>query len=108
MECRWVYMTAETREEAEKIGKALVERRLAACVNIIGNMTSMYWWEGEVQTGSETVLIAKTVAAHVPALVEAVKAEHSYSCPCVIALPILDGNPDFLDWIRSETSPREN
>ncbi|MCZ6556777.1 MAG: divalent-cation tolerance protein CutA [SAR324 cluster bacterium] len=101
---RWVYMTTESVEEARKIGRMLVEKRLAACVNIIENMTSMFWWEGEVQDGSETVLIAKTQAERMSALVEAVKAVHSYSCPCVVALPIEEGNPDFLEWIREETA----
>ena len=105
MDCRWVYMTAETPEEARKLGKALVEHRLAACVNIIEGMTSIFWWEGRVQDGAETVLIAKTTEALVPALIEKVKSLHSYACPCVVALPIVDGNPEFLDWIRSETSP---
>jgi periplasmic divalent cation tolerance protein len=101
---RWVYMTTETVEEARKIGRMLVEKRLAACVNIIENMTSMFWWDGGVQDGRETVLIAKTQAERMSALVEAVKAAHSYSCPCVVALPIEEGNPDFLEWIREETA----
>ncbi len=103
MEFRFIYITTEDREEAERIGRALIESRLAACVNIIDNMTSMYWWEGRVQDGRETVLIAKTTEALVPELVEKVKAAHSYSCPCVVALPILGGNPEFLEWIGAET-----
>lgn len=104
MELRWVYLTTETVEEARRIGKLLVEKRLAACVNIIEKMTSIYWWEGEVQEGSETVLIAKTQASLMPALTEAVRAAHSYSCPCIVALPITEGNPEFLEWIQAETA----
>ena len=103
MELRWVYMTAESVVEAREIGKRLVEKRLAACVNIIENMTSIYWWEGQMQEGKEAVLIAKTQASHLPDLIEEVLAAHSDSCPCVVALPICDGNPDFLEWIRQET-----
>ena len=105
MELRWVYMTAESMDEAREIGKLLVEKRLAACVNIIENMTSIYWWEGQVQEGRETVLIAKSQAIHLPRLIEEVRAAHSYSCPCVVAMPICEGNPDFLEWIRQETAP---
>ena len=105
MELTWVYMTAESVDEARVIGKLLVEKRLAACVNIIENMTSIYWWEGQVREGRETVLIAKTRASHLPELIAEVRAAHSYACPCVVALPIDEGNPDFLEWIRQETEP---
>ena len=105
METRWVYMTAPTVEEARRIGRTLVERRLAACVNILKDMESIYWWNGNLEEGTEAVLIAKTTAALVPELTEAVKALHSYQCPCVVSLPIESGNPDFLAWIRSETRP---
>ena len=104
MDCKWVYMTAENPEEARRIGRMLVEKRLAACVNILDGMTSVYWWEGSVREGHESVLIAKTRAGQVAALVEAVKAEHGYSCPCIVTLPIEGGNAEFLDWIRTETS----
>jgi len=101
---RLAITTTADRAEAERLAQDLVRRRLAACVNIIENMTSMFWWEGEVRDGRETVLIAKTQAERMSALVEAVKAVHSYTCPCVVALPIEEGNPDFLEWIREETA----
>ncbi len=100
MKIHFVYMTTSTREEAESIGKELVVSGLAACVNIIENMKSMYFWEGELQSSSEAVLIAKTIASHVPALVEKVKSLHSYDCPCIISLPVSDGNKSFMDWIQ--------
>jgi periplasmic divalent cation tolerance protein len=103
MELRFVYVTTADREEARRIGRALVEHRLAACVNILDGMSSFYRWEGAVQDAQETVLIAKTRAELVEALCEKVKALHSYRCPCVVALPILGGNPAFLDWIAAET-----
>jgi periplasmic divalent cation tolerance protein len=96
-------MTCATAKEAEDIGAVLVERRLAACVNIIGGMRSLYWWEGKLERGEETVLIAKTRSDLVPELTEAVKAVHGYEVPCVVALPIEGGNADFLTWIRRET-----
>jgi periplasmic divalent cation tolerance protein len=99
----FVYMTAGSIEEARKIGRALIEGRLAACVNVIPGMSSLYWWQGKVEEGSETVMIAKTRADLVPQLTERVKALHSYTVPCVVSIPIENGNRAFLDWIEAET-----
>lgn len=104
MDMRLVYMTAASREEAKKIGRALVEERLAACANVIDGMESVYWWQGKLAEDRETVLIAKTRAELVPALTERVKQLHSYTVPCVVALPILAGNPAYLDWLAAETA----
>jgi len=76
---------------------------LAASANIIDNMNSLYWWDGEVQDDREVILIAKTVEALVPELIDKVKSMHSYECPCIVSLPIIDGNPAFLEWIAKET-----
>ena len=103
MGLRFVYMTTGTQEEARRIGRALVEARLAACVNIISGMNSIYWWEGELQDDNETVLIAKTREELLADLIDKVKAMHSYECPCVVALPIEAGNPAYLDWLARET-----
>lgn len=103
MQTHLIYMTAGSLEEAEKIGKALVEERLAACVNIIDHMRSFYWWEGKVQEDHEVVMIAKTPGQMIEALVEKVKTLHSYSVPCIVAVPISGGNPDFLLWIDEVT-----
>jgi len=102
MSKQFVYMTAGSPEEAHRIGEALVEARLAACVNIIDGMHSIYRWEGKLQKGRETVLIAKTTRACLPALIETVNAMHSYDCPCIVSMDIADGHPDFLEWIGSE------
>ena len=104
MQNRLVYMTAGSMDEARKIGRALVEERLVACVNLIGGMTSIYWWEGAVEEGSEVVVIAKTTAGRVGAVIERVKALHSYAVPCVVALPIESGNDAFMTWIARETA----
>ena len=103
MKTNLVYITTATVDEARNIGKELVSGRLAACVNIMENMNSMYWWEGEIQDDREVVLIAKTKASLITELVEKVKSMHSYDCPCIVSLPILDGNRAFLDWIATET-----
>ncbi len=97
------YMTAGSREEGLKIGRALVEERLAACANLLDGMTSIYRWQGAIQEDAEVVLIAKTRTELVPRLVERVRALHSYDVPCVVTLPISDGNPAFLEWIGAET-----
>ncbi len=99
----FLYITADTPEEAASIGRILVEERLAACVNILGGITSFYWWEGAVQQGAETALIAKTRADLTDAVTARIKQLHGYTCPCVVALPIQGGNRDFIDWIAAET-----
>jgi periplasmic divalent cation tolerance protein len=104
MEYCLLYMTAGSAEEARRIGAALVDERLTACVNIIDGMTSIYRWEGAVRNDSETVMIAKTRRDLVDGVIARVKTLHSYSCPCVVALPIVAGNPAFLDWIGAETA----
>jgi len=103
-DARVIYITTEGYEEARKIGRALVEQRLAACVNILGPMTSMFRWEGDIRESAETVLIAKTTVENVDALTKRVIALHSYDCPCVVAMPIESGNPAFLEWIAGETA----
>lgn len=100
-----LYITAGSRDEAKRIGRALVEDRLAACANVIDGMESVYWWEGKLTEDKEAVLIVKTRAELVAQVTAKVKALHSYTVPCVVALPILDGNPAYLDWLGAETAP---
>lgn len=106
MELNLVYITAKDKSEAEHIGAELINTRLAACVNIIDGMNSMYWWEDKVERNNETVLIAKTRKTKVKKLIKKVKSIHSYKCPCIISIPIVDGNKDFLTWIENETEER--
>lgn len=108
MEFRLVYVTAKDEGEAEKIARALLETRLAACANILPGARSLYWWEGAIQMEREAVLVAKTRAELVADLIAAVKAIHGYSVPCVVTLPILEGNPDYLDWLARETGRGAN
>ena len=110
-DARLIYITTDGTAEARMIGHALVEARLAACANILDPMTSVYWWDGKVQEGQETVLIAKTTAGQVDALTERVRDLHSYDCPCIVSVPIDGGNPAFLEWVTAETADapsREN
>jgi periplasmic divalent cation tolerance protein len=99
MPIRFIYMTAGSLEEARRIGRELVSARLAACVNILPQMQSIYVWEGRLQEDTEVVMIAKTTAARAAALMAKVKSLHSYSVPCVVSLAVEDGHPPFLEWI---------
>ncbi|TVR01269.1 MAG: divalent-cation tolerance protein CutA [Desulfovibrionales bacterium] len=98
-----VYMTAENSDQATMIARELISLRLAACVNILDTMRSLYWWEGKVEEGSEVVVVAKTRAELMPSLVERVNAIHSYDCPCIVSWPLTGGHQPFLDWICQET-----
>ncbi len=100
----FVYMTAGSVGEAERIGRALVEERLAACVNILPGMRSIYRWEGAVESGEEAVLIAKTRADRFEALKARVRALHSYAVPCIVELPIGRGDAPYLDWLARESA----
>ena len=100
-----VYMTAGSTEEARLIGEVLVAEQLAACVNLIDGMTSIYLWEGQVRRDTETVIIAKTTEHLVMALTDRVKTLHSYECPCIVALPVDAGNVEFLGWISNQVKP---
>jgi periplasmic divalent cation tolerance protein len=99
----FIYVTAASPEQAHEIGRKLVEERLAACVNIFESMKSYYWWRGKMEQANEAVLIAKTRSGLASAVIKRVKALHSYNCPCVVALRVGKGNPDFLEWIAAET-----
>ena len=104
----WVYMTAGSVEEAKSIGQFLVGQNLAACVNLLENMTSIYNWEDKMEESQEVIMIAKTRKTLMPKLIEIVKSHHGYDCPCIIELPIQGGNPDFLKWILGETDVKYN
>jgi len=98
------YVTAGSREEALRIGRALVEERLAACANVLDGMTSVYRWNGAVEEAPEAVLIAKTRADLFDRLTDRVRALHSYDTPCVVEVKLGRGNPAFLDWLEAETA----
>jgi periplasmic divalent cation tolerance protein len=103
MDATLVMVTAPSGEAARTLGRALVEARLAASVNISAGITSFYWWEGAVEEGAEALLFAKTQEHLVDRVIDFVKARHPYDCPAIIATPITAGNPDYLTWIETET-----
>jgi len=101
---RFVYITTRDREEAQTIGRAIVENRLAACVNIIDGMESIYRWEGKIHSEKEAILIAKTPYHNVHALTRLVREIHSYACPAIFTLTITEqeGNEEYLMWLLRE------
>jgi periplasmic divalent cation tolerance protein len=98
-----ILVTASSEAEAEKIAGLLLEKRKAACVSVIPRVNSRFWWQGKLDSARESLLIIKTRAALVPEITDAVKKAHSYTVPEVVALPIVGGNKDYLDWIDQET-----
>ena len=102
----FVYTTFPSLVEAEKTGRAILERRLAACVNILPGMISHYWWEGAIERGEEVVMIVKTRASLADEVRGAVKELHTYTTPAILVLPIEGGDPGYLDWLMKETESR--
>jgi periplasmic divalent cation tolerance protein len=94
-----VLSTVGKAEDAERIGRALVERRLAACVNVLPAVTSIYRWKGKMEKDEERVLVIKTRAERFASLKQALVLLHPYEVPEVIALPITDGHQPYLDWL---------
>ncbi len=94
-----VLITASSSDEARAIGKTLVERRLAACVNIAPGVRSLFRWRGEIEDQEEALMVVKSRAELLPSIIEAVKQVHSYTVPEVIAIPILAGSTDYLAWL---------
>jgi len=106
-EIRLLYVTAATRDEAEKIGLAVVQERLAACANILGPIHSIYHWQGKLERSDEVAMILKTPQNLQERLISRIRELHSYECPAIVALPVLGGNTGFLDWVVSETQPTQ-
>jgi periplasmic divalent cation tolerance protein len=98
------FVSLGPRDDGLAIGRALVEERLAAAVNIQAGVRSVYRWQGAVEEAAEAILIAKTRAALVPRLTARVLALHSYECAAVVAVPICGGNPDYLAWIEAQST----
>ena len=101
-----VYTTWPSIVEAEQAGRTIVERRLAACVNILPGMISHYWWQGKIERGEEAVMIVKTRASLADQVSAAVKTLHSYTTPSIMVLPVEQTEPNYLSWIVTETSPK--
>lgn len=99
-----IYMTAGSLDQARTIARELISNRLAACVNILDRMQSLYWWEGKVEESREAVVLAKTREELLPAVIQRVRQVHEYECPCIVSWPLTDGYQPFLDWIGRETA----
>lgn len=98
-----VYIVATNEAEAAKIAETLIGEHLAACVNILPSVQSLYRWQGQITSGREIPLLAKTRADLFPQLENRVKSLHSYSCPCIVAWPITAGHAPYLEWVMTET-----
>lgn len=106
-DCLLITSTTETKQEAQRITRALVERRLGACAQIIGPIESIYWWQGKVESAEEWLCFIKTQATHFDAVEACIKELHSYSTPQIVAMPIAAGSQDYLGWLRSEAPVSE-
>ena len=100
----FVYTTYPSLVEAEKAGQALVGARLAACVNILPGMVSIYWWQGAVDRGDEVVMLIKTRASLAEQVRAAVRDMHSYTTPAILVIPLESVDPDYHAWIVKETA----
>jgi periplasmic divalent cation tolerance protein len=98
-----VFITTSDYEEARKVADELVALRKAACVNIVPRVNSIFRWKGKIENAEESLLVVKTRAKLFSEVVSVVKGIHSYEVPEIVALPIADGNPDYLAWLKEET-----
>jgi periplasmic divalent cation tolerance protein len=94
-----IFVTCADKKQARRIAQGLIKARLAACVNIVDKIESLFWWQGKVDCAKEVLLVIKSRRQKVAAIISKVKSLHSYDCPEIIALPIVVGNPSYLRWI---------
>ena len=100
-----VFMTASSREEAVKIVRTLLEERLIACGNLVDSVSSFFWWKGEIEEEKEVMVFMKSSEKLFKKLSKRVKELHSYDVPEILALPIVDGSPSYLEWLKSCLEP---
>lgn len=103
-EITFIYTTLPDAPAASALGKALVERRLAACVNIFSNMTSIYEWQGKLQEDMETAMLIKTRRELVNETIKAARELHPYETPALLILPVAGGNDEYLSWVAAQTA----
>jgi periplasmic divalent cation tolerance protein len=103
-----IFITCKDPAEAEKIAGALVERRLIACGNITTEITSIFQWKGNIENDQEVLMIAKSRNDIMENIIAEVKKLHSYETPEIIAMPIVSGSSDYLEWITAETTPSQS
>ena len=97
-----IFITTAAGEEAGLISKVLLEQRKAACINIVSGVSSMFWWQGKIESAAESLLVVKTKKSLLEEIIQIVKSIHTNDVPEIIALPIVGGNRDYLDWIGKE------
>jgi periplasmic divalent cation tolerance protein len=102
-----IFITTADDEEARLISKVLLEQRQAACANIVPRVSSLFWWQGKIDSAQESLLIVKTRAELLDGIVKLVTEIHSNDVPEIIALPIVGGNKDYLDWVGKEATGEE-
>ncbi|MCX8112454.1 MAG: divalent-cation tolerance protein CutA [Bacteroidia bacterium] len=98
-----VYVVCAHLEEAKRLAQLTLERRLAACANIVPSIHSLYWWEGKLQEDSETLLLLKAPYTYYQAIENLIRTHHSYKVPAILLLPIAQGLPEYLRWLAAET-----
>ncbi|MBI5416319.1 MAG: divalent-cation tolerance protein CutA [Candidatus Omnitrophica bacterium] len=98
-----ILVTAKDQDQANKIAEKLVADKLVACVNVVPGIRSIFRWEGKLDRAEEVLLVLKSRRRHFPSIVKTVKALHSYDVPEIIALPIVEGDKDYLRWITEST-----
>ncbi|HUA60224.1 MAG TPA: divalent-cation tolerance protein CutA [Verrucomicrobiae bacterium] len=96
-----VLSTCANAEEAERIGRLLVEQHLAACVNVLPEIRSIYRWKGAIESAGECLLLIKTARPKFASVSAELRKAHSYELPEVLAIPVLDGSPDYLEWLEN-------
>ncbi len=105
MEPVLLYITTANREEAISLSRELLSDRIVACTNIMEHVTSMYHWQGEVEHTPEVIVIAKTLRLYIERITERVKKQSSYSNPCILAVPVLGGSAEYIEWMKDEVKP---
>lgn len=98
-----IFSTTANKKEADHISGELIKNRLAACVNIIENVHSLFWWQGKIDSAKEALLVIKTRKTLANRVIKKIKSLHSYEVPEIIALPIVSGNKKYLEWIGEST-----
>lgn len=105
MDVLQVTITAESRDQAGALAGALLERRLAACVQVVGPVESRYWWEGRLESSTEWLCVVKTTVERYDELEAAVRHAHTYDVPEILAVPVVKGSQPYLRWVDEETGP---
>jgi periplasmic divalent cation tolerance protein len=102
-----VFVTVSSQEEGERIGSSLVESKLAACVNVLPQVSSIFSWQGKIEKDGEVLLLIKTTRERMDDLAARIKEMHSYDLPEILAVPVFAGSRDYIDWVQQETNPKK-